>query len=190
MIDSCIYKGKIVEKIDNATYKVLLPNDFGIVPIGSSERIGKNTGSDLYGKAYQDAKASALICKICTPLTSGSWFTYDEAKGLSVFSNKKTFEKEDYVDYRLYPDWQQRQGNGMRNLEYKSSLPAFNNAVVQPILSQSGGIPIPNTGNLPKGIFPELKVDQDVLVAKIKGTTNGIILGSLPSDREIKAMLG
>lgn len=190
MIDSCIYRGKIVARIDNATYKVVLPDDLGVVPVGAYEHIGENTGGDLYGKALEDAKDSAIICKICIPLTSGSWFTYDEAKGLSVFSNKKTFEKEDYVDFRLFPKWQQKIANWLRNLQYKSDLPGFTYAALQPTLNQVGGTPIPNTGNLPKGVFPKLKVDQNVLVAKIKGSTDGIIIGSLPTDKEIKTMLG
>lgn len=190
MNNSPLYKGKIMYMKDNATAMVWLTHFHGITAIGQFENIGGNTGSNLHGTAYIDACQTAVECKICTPLKSGAWFSYDSSRDASVFSNKDSFEEEDFVDYRYNPNWTQRMSHGMNNLCYDTDNPQFTLAASNPTLNVSGGTPIPIIKNLPKGNFPKLEPNQNVLVALVQGTTSGVILGILPSDREIKTILG
>lgn len=190
MANSNIHKGQIMWVESPSKIWVWIPTASGITPQGSWDYPGGNMGGSLHGSAYLDAQGTAIPCKLATPLTSGSWFTYVADKDASVFTNKKTIEDEDVVDFRIFPDWLQRFGNGMGNLQYKSDNPSASLAVCSPTLNQCGGTPIPNTGNVPPGEFPLLNEGQHVLVCFINSSSTPIIIATLPTDREIETTIG
>lgn len=59
-----------------------------------------------------------------------------------------------------------------------------------PTLNITSGTPIPSGGNLPSGTFPRLEVGQHVLVVFPESDVRGIIIASIPSEEEMKTMLG
>lgn len=75
-------------------------------------------------------------------------------------------------------------------LTYKSSYPSGGLSACAPILNTTDGTPIPNTGNVPVGDFPVLKEGQHVLIAYTYWSQFPLIIGSLPSDKEMEAMHG
>lgn len=190
MIDSPLYKGKVMYMLDNSTAMVWLTHQHGATVFGQFENLGGNTGSSLSGAKYEDACNTAKPCKLCTPIKSGAWFKYEPKKDAVVFSNEEHFDDEDFVDYTINPKWVQRQSHGMGNLQYSTDSPQFNLTAFNPSLNVSGGTPIPPVKNLPSGIYPQLEPNQNVLVAMVQGSTYGVILGCLPTDKEIKTILG
>lgn len=170
--------------------KVWIPTANGIVHPGRYEYTGENTGSSLKGIAFSDALQSAIKCRIMTPLTSGAWWTALPVHGLSVLGNPDKIDTDNIIDYRRTPTASCSKITPQVNIMSKSNNPSLNLSPVNPILGQTGGIPIPSTTNVPPGVYPRLKVGQNVLVGFISSSTTPIILGTLPTDKEWKAVLG
>lgn len=190
MSNSFLHKGMIVAKVSSSIYKVWSPTLASAIPQGQWEQMYKNTGGVLHGDNLTKAVRTSIPCRLCTSLAAGSWFRAVPSRGVSVFTNKTNLEEEDYIDFNAYPDWSQRWGNGMGVLKYKSSTPQASLAPCAPVLNQTDGTPIPNSGNVPVGDFPVLEEGQHVLIAYTYGSQFPLIIGSLPSDKEIKAMHG
>ena len=190
MNNSYLHKGMIMSKVSSSIYKVWSPTLASAIPQGQWEQLYGNTGGVLEGSNLLDAVKTSIPCRLCTSLAAGSWFRAVPDRGLTVFTNKKNLEEEDYIDFNAYPDWSQRWGNGMGCLTYKSSHPSGGLTPCAPILNTTDGTPIPNTGNVPVGDFPVLKEGQHVLIAYTYGSQFPLIIGSLPSDKEMEAMHG
>ena len=178
---SPIHKGLIVDTtscLPGYAY-VWIPTGNCIVPDGFSEYLHENTGGQLYGKALTEAIASAYLCKIASPLTSGSWFRESTIENASIFDDFS----DDVYDYRIHTDYQSHRNNGIAgSYTLPTDNPLSSGAVAVPTLSVTGGNTTHQAGTLPKGQFPILKSNQWVLVAFINSNTNPIIFASVHSD--------
>lgn len=190
MNNSFLHKGMIMSKVSSSIYKVWSPTLASAIPQGQWEQLYKNTGGVLDGSNLLDAEITSIPCRLSTSLSAGSWFRAVPDRGVTVFTNKKNLEEEDYIDFNAFPDWQQRYGNGMGVLRYAASTPQASLAPCAPVLNQTDGTPIPNTGNVPVGDFPVLEEGQHVLIAYTYGSQFPLIIGSLPSDKEMEVMHG
>lgn len=177
-----------MSKESPSIYKVWSPSLAAAVPEGSWEQLYQNTGGVLYGTNLLDALQTGIPCRLCTSLAAGSWFRAVPDKAVTVFTNKKNLETEDFVDFNAFPNWRQRYGNGMGVLRYSASTPQASLAPCQPVLNTTDGTPIPNNGNVPVGDFPVLEEGQHVLIAYTHGSLSPLIIGSLPTDKENEAM--
>lgn len=183
---SPIHKGLIVNTECKAGYAyVWIPTGKSIVPEGFSEYLHKNTGGQLYGNSLNQAKGSSYLCKIASPLTSGSWFRESKSEIASIFDDYSDIA----YDYRIMTNYQTHGNCGnQKSYTLPTDNPFVSGAVSVGTLSVTGGNSTHTVGTLPKGSFPVLKTNQWVLVAFIESNTNPIIFASLHSDEEWKTI--
>lgn len=189
--DSPIHKGLVVQvNSQPGMVKVWIPTANSIAPLGQAQYLHANTGSALTGTSLADAIATAYTCRIATPLSAGSWFKEIPERAASVF-NHWYKSGDDIHDYRIATEYMPKHTNGLpRTLCYNSDTPAQSLCVVNPTLNQSGGTPLPNTGQMPPGNYPRLEVNQWVLVAFVNSSLYPIVIASLPSDEAWSTMYG
>lgn len=177
---SPIHKGLIVSTTCEPGYAyVWIPTGKCIVPDGFSEYLHENTGGQLFGKFLQDAKSTAYLCKIASPLTAGAWFRESPTSNASIFDDYSDTTR----DYRIYTDYQTHGNSGNKGFyTLPTDNPQVSGAVAVSTLSVTGGNSTHQAGTLQKGIFPILKTNQWVLVAFITANSNPIIFASVHSD--------
>lgn len=174
-MESCLYKGIVVEVESPAIVKVWIPSKQA-TPIGQFEYLGDNVGSNL---DIELIKKTAIRCRIMTQLTSGAWWNYDALRNKSSLSGKGP------IDYRLNP-------TARPEIESKPRITRPNNASLAPVQKrtmQTGGINTAATRGLPPGSFPKITPNQHVLVAFVNSSLP-IVIGTLPTDLEIEATIG
>ena len=140
MNNSFLHKGMIMSKVSSSIYKVWSPTLASAIPQGQWEQLYRNTGGVLDGSNLLDAEITSIPCRLCTSLSAGSWFRAVPDRGITVFTNKKNLEEEDFIDFNAFPDWQQRYGNGMGVLRYAASTPQASLAPCAPVLNQTDGV--------------------------------------------------
>lgn len=189
-MNNSVHIGMILTMLNPYTAKVWFPTFGGAVPIGGKWRAKyKNTCSDLDGSALENAEGSTKECFIATKLASGAWFKSLPHLGASVFNNH--YKPGDKVyDYNIATDFVPSHSQAIRNLQYKADNPAQTMCPFSPLLNLSTGTPVPSHGNLPPGTYPQLEENQWVLVIFPDVNVRGIIIASVPSEEELKTMLG
>ena len=173
-MESCLYKGIVVEVESPAIVKVWIPSKQA-TPIGQFEYLGDNVGSNL---DIELIKKTAIRCRIMTQLTSGAWWNYDASR------NKSSLNGEEPIDYRLNLTARTEGSKPRITRPTNASL-----AQVQKRPMQTGGINTTSTKGLPPGNFPKITPNQHVLVAFVNSSLP-IVIGTLPTDLEIEATIG
>ena len=132
---------------------------------------------------------TSKVCVLSAPLVSGAWFKAVPDVGASVFNNR--YKKGDPIyDYTLATDYIPPFSNPIAPITMSSDTPALTMSPCAPTFNVAGGMHVPATGNIPPGTFVELEKGQHVLVVFPEGSKYGIIIASLPTEEELKAMLG
>lgn len=176
---SPIHKGLIIEKHHKPGYVVvMIPTGNTIVPPGFSEYVYENSGGQLYGKNLENAKGTAYVCKVASPLTAGAWWRADPSRACSYFDDYYNESR----DYRITPNYQTRGNNGTSSYTLSSDNPQASGIGSVSTLSVAGGTPKPSLGTMPKGDFPRLEINQTVIVAFVHSSINPVVLANLHSD--------
>lgn len=184
---SSLHIGMVIqEHVEPGFVLVWLPTANSVVPPGFSEYKYKNTGGQLYGENLTKALESSYLCRVASPLTSGTWWRALNEKGASVF--------DDYSDnpraYPIEPYAQTSHTSGINGYTFDSDFGALRGVVATSTLSLAGGNPTHNIGTQEKGIFSRLRENQWVLVAFLDEGMNPIVINSVHSPEAWKVVQG
>lgn len=186
MKTSPLHVGMVIDEEYEPGYAIVwIPTGKSYVPPGFSEYKYENSGGQLHGSNLDLAKGTSYKCKISSPLTSGSWWKSNPARGASVF--------DDYSDeplaYPLYPKAQSTKSSAIHGYRLPTDNPRVSGAVATTTLSVAGGNPTHTVGTLPKGQFMKIRENQWVVVGFLFVGSDPIILNSIHSDEAWKAIL-
>ncbi len=182
--ESPIHVGHVLGQLQSGKVIVWIPTANSIVPMGFSQYIYQNTGSQLYGQNLNLAKGTSYECLVASPLSSGTSFTPVDHLGASTFDSRYRWG-DPIANYVMHPDWTSSRTNGVPpRYTLRTDNPALEMCACVSTLSVAGGNPIPTFKNFPKGIFPRLVPSQKVLVAFYNSSINPIVFASVHSQKE------